>query len=144
MIGPILISIFLLSAYANYSQTTLDWLALMDITLEKQINSEFGTSYDKATFGDWVQRLDSQEVFITGYMIPLDAMGFSYALSRNPNASCFFCGNAGPETVIQLWFSKEGIRRYKTDEYLKFKGKLKLNKTNDMGFIYELLEATPL
>ena len=136
--------LLLLSAEQGIGQTPIDWLVLNDVKLEQKINEQFGTSYDIATFGEWVKGVDGEEVYLTGYMIPMDAMGTSYALSRNPNANCFFCGGAGPETVVRLWLTAEAMKRYKTDDYLRFKGRLQLNDSNEHGFLYELWEAAPI
>ena len=126
------------------AQAPIDWFALNDVTFEKIQDEQFGLSYDKATFGEWVKSLDGQEVIITGYMIPMDALGTSYAVSRNPNSSCFFCGGAGPETVIRLWMSPDAVQRYQTDEYLNWQGTLRLNASNQHAFIYEMWDAKPV
>lgn len=68
-------------------------------------------------------------------MIPWDIKKGIYALSKSNFASCFFCGQSGPETVISLKF-KTKPRRYDTDEYLTFKGVFELNDTNFNDFIY--------
>ena len=138
----LLFSLFALSVL--HSQAMIDWFALNDVQFEKVENAELALSYDQATFGEWSKSLDGQEVVISGYMIPMDALGTSYALSRNPNASCFFCGGAGPETVIRLWMQPEAAKRYATDEYLSWQGRLKLNESNQYKFIYELWEAKPV
>jgi hypothetical protein len=83
-------------------------------------------------------------VKITGFMIPLDGMGFSWVLSRNPNSSCFFCGGAGPETVIELRLKPAAMKKYKLDERRTFKGKLKLNRENMDHLTYMLMEAEPV
>ena len=72
-------------------------------------------------------------------MIPMDAMGINYALSKNPNAVCFFCGGAGPETVVQLQLSE--IKRYRTDDRLTFKGRLQMNKQDIYSLTYVLQNA---
>jgi len=145
MIRIIFISFqLLLLAIALPAQTYLDWIALGEIELTKKTNLEFGISYDEAVFSEYIEELDSTEVTISGYMIPLDALGTSFALSRNPNASCFFCGNAGPETVLRLWFTPSAMKRYNTDDYLRIKGQLRLHASNEHGFIYELWNAAPI
>jgi len=126
------------------AQDMLDWFVLSDVKFEQVYSEDLGVNYDKATFGDFIQAFDGQEVVISGYVIPLDGMGMSYALSRNPNSSCFFCGGAGPETVIDLRLRSTAIKRYRMDDLLSFKGKLKLNEKNDNQFIYELWEAEPM
>jgi len=72
----------------------------------------------------------------------MDPMGLSYALSRNPNAVCFFCGGAGPETVVQLRFAQ--MKRYPTDAKLTFKGLLQLNQQDINSLTYVLKEAVEL
>lgn len=51
-----------------------------------------------------VNQYEGEEVIISGYLIPIDIESERYALSKNPFSSCFFCGNAGPETVVELKF----------------------------------------
>lgn len=63
-------------------------------------------------------------------------------LSSNPFASCFFCGGAGPESVVGLSLKKNG-KRFRTDDYFTFKGKLRLNTDNpdDFNFILDQAEV---
>ena len=125
-----------------FSQSHIDWNTLADVTFEEKTEEAAGLPYNQASFGSIVSGYKDKEVAISGYMIPMDAMGISYALSRNPNAVCFFCGGAGPETVVQLKLSK--IKRYKIDERLTFKGKLQLNEQDINSLTYVLLEAEEL
>ena len=130
--------------WQSHAQDMLDWFTLSDVSFEQVFSEELGITYDQATFGDFVTAFDGQEVVISGYVIPLDPMGMSYALSRNPNSSCFFCGGAGPETVIDLRLKSSAMKKYRMDDLLMFKGRLKLNEKNDNQFIYELWEAEPV
>ena len=82
---------------------------------------------------------EGQDVFITGYMIPVDYDEDFYVLSRYPFANCFFCGGAGPESVIDLRFAAKS-RKYETDERLTFRGKLALN-ANDVYQMNYILEG---
>lgn len=72
-------------------------------------------------------QFENQEVTISGYLIPIDVVEKRYALSKNPFSACFFCGNAGPETVIELQF-KDAPGRFATDKYVVIKGILRLNR----------------
>ena len=128
-----------LFSFSLTAQTSLDWNTLADVTFEEQKDTLADLPFNQATFGDIIRPFENKEVAITGYMIPMDAMGISYALSRNPNAVCFFCGGAGPETVVQLKLSK--IKRYPTDARLRFKGKLQMNAQDINSLTYVLLEA---
>lgn len=82
---------------------------------------------------------DGEEVNISGYLIPIDVEANKYALSKNPFTSCFFCGNAGPETVIELIFD-EDPGRFATDEYLMIKGIFQLNHKGN-GLFFTLKHA---
>lgn len=123
------------------AQEFVDWGILSDVTFKDKYVKEYGMELLEAKFGDDIKQFDGQEVMITGYMIPIDPMGTAYVLSRNPNASCFFCGSAGPETIVGLRLKPEHTKRYKTDEHLTFKGTLKLNQLNAKQFTYMLLDA---
>lgn len=125
-------------------QTTIDWGTLSDVKFEVKFDEKVGISYEEATFGPGVIPLDGQEVAIIGYMIPLDGFGVAYALSRNPNASCFFCGGAGPETVIELKLMPSAMKRYRLDDRILFKGRLVLNRSNADNFTYVLMDAEPV
>ena len=50
----------------------------------------------------------------------------------------FFCGGAGPESVVDLRFKNKN-RMYETDERLTFRGKLALNADDvyQMNYILE-------
>lgn len=125
-------------------QTTIDWGTLSDVKFEVKYDEKIGISYEEATFGPGVIPLEGAEVAIIGYMIPLDGFGVAYALSRNPNASCFFCGGAGPETVIELKLLPSAMKRYRLDDRILFKGRLELNRSNADNFTYVLKNAEPV
>lgn len=125
------------------AQEFLGWEILADVSFASSYSESFGVEVFTATFGEMVQGLEGQEVVLSGYMIPLDAMGTSYVLSRNPNASCFFCGGAGPETVVALQLQAAHVQRYRTDAYLTFKGTLRLHTSNERTLNYVLQQAEP-
>jgi len=78
---------------------------------------------------------------IRGYMLPLDPLGTQYVLSKHPMANCFFCGKAGPETVLELRLHPKSIRRYTMDEVHTFKGILRLNEKNPATLHYIIESA---
>ncbi len=127
-----------------FAQDQIDWATLADVKFSSVFSEELGFSYDEASFGPFISLFSEKEVKITGYMIPLDGIGVSYVLSRNPNATCFFCGGAGPETVVELELLPSAIGKYKLDEYRTFKGILHLNKKNIDHLTYVLKNAEPL
>lgn len=92
----------------------------------------------KPMFPESVRDLDGVEVIISGYIVPVDVSGSRYALSRFPLASCFFCGNAGPETVMELNFSSP-IHHLITDTFVTVKGVFMLND-NEPHRLFFILE----
>lgn len=125
-------------------QEVLDWVTLADVKFEKEYSEELMLEYDVATFGDLIKQFDGKEVQISGYVIALDALGVSFVLSRNPNATCFFCGGGGPETIVDIKVKPKALKRYKMDERKTFKGILKMHTDNSGSFIYLLTEAEPI
>ncbi len=116
---------------ANPEKVT--WETLRDVTFNKKWFEAEQVYMLYPTFGPAIKKLDNKEVAITGYVIPRDLDAGLYVLSAFPFSACFFCGGAGPESVMTLNFGKNS-RKFKTDERLTFKGTLKLNADD----IYEL------
>jgi hypothetical protein len=123
------------------AQQTITWDQLTDVKFSKQYSAELGIELLEANFGPSIKALDGKQVIIRGYIIPLDPLGTQYVISRNPMASCFFCGGSGPETVAELRLHPKSIRRYATDEILSFKGTLMLNEKNSESLNYVILNA---
>lgn len=115
--------------------TEIYWPMLTDVTFQKKFNKDYRMDFLYPVFGFSVKRLNNKELAITGYMIPLDIKQGLYAISRNPYAACFFCGQSGPESVVSLKF-KTKPRRFKTDEFITVKGTMELNDINVDDFIY--------
>lgn len=123
----------------------LTWRTLTDVEFKDVYVEELDAYYWKPTFGESVKQLEGKEVYITGYIIPVDYDEDFYVLSRYPFANCFFCGGAGPESVVDLRF-KSKTRKYETDERLTFKGTFALNADDvyQMNYILEgAVEYTP-
>ena len=124
----------------------LTWRMLEDVEFKDVYVEELDAYYWKPTFGDIVNGLEGKEVHITGYMIPVDLDEDFYVLSRYPFANCFFCGGAGPESVMDRRFVGKSPRVYQTDERLTFAGKFRLNADDvyQMNYILDgAVEYTP-
>jgi hypothetical protein len=119
----------------------ITWQDLKDVSFEEKYFEEIQEWLLFPQFGDSVQTLDDQPVMLQGYVIPLEAG--RYFLSENPNASCFFCGAAGPESVVALELT-DPAALYATDEFLSFKGTFHLNDTDYDQLNYVLQCAEPL
>lgn len=140
MLKKAILSLLLLGGLSLSGQKTLVW-QLLEMTTYKIINeSEFKSTYVPDFPAILEAQYANQEVVIAGYLIPVDIEAQKYALSKNPFTSCFFCGGAGPETVIELRF-EEPPGRFATDEFLMIKGQLRLNRSgNGLFFILENAE----
>ena len=119
----------------------LTWEDLTDVEFKDVYVEELDAYYWKPIFGTSVQNLEGKRFHITGYVIPVDLDEDFYVLSRYPYANCFFCGGAGPETVVDLQFTGRPPREYATDERLTFAGELKLNSDDVYQMNYIIVGA---
>lgn len=118
----------------------LSWEMLRDVTFKKKWYPEESVYMLYPTFGPSIQKLQGKPVELTGYVLPVDLESNLYVLSAFPYSACFFCGGAGPESVVALKFKKSG-RKFKTDERHTFRGTLKLNADNIYELNYILADA---
>ena len=109
------------------------WRQVQDVVFNRIWDNKLDMPMLYPQFSRGIKSLNGAYISISGYVIPLDVKGGIYVLSANPNNACFFCGGAGPESVMALQL-KPGHPRFKTDDYLTFTGRLRLNEKN----IYEL------
>lgn len=116
------------------------WKTLSKITFKKAYNETMGFKVDVPVFSEEVSALEGQEVKIRGYIIPVE--GYKghkeFIFSAYPYNMCFFCGGAGPETVMEV-FAKEPIEY--TAEPITIKGTLELNADDINRLIYALHDA---
>ncbi|MEM9053291.1 MAG: DUF3299 domain-containing protein [Bacteroidota bacterium] len=122
----------------------ITWDQLGDVRFEETYDEGTGAFYDKPIFGPMIQSLDGREVKITGYVIPMDVSLNVYVVSRFPFSSCFFCGNAGAETVVDLRLNDKSLT-FKNDDRRTFCGRLTLNSSrfSDLPYILEDVELCP-
>lgn len=126
-------------AQAQNSDYRAIWAILGDVTFDKQAGEDALTlNMTPPTFGEKVLALDGKEVTIEGYVLPLDFQGNYIVISANPFASCFFCGGAGPETVMEVYLTKKKKIKSKT---VTVRGTLALNKGDLEHLTYILKNA---
>ncbi|MDG1238273.1 MAG: DUF3299 domain-containing protein [Flavobacteriales bacterium] len=136
----ILITISFLFSFPIFSQNIISWELLKNVEFDEIWSEEFQAYYMVPKFSSSVKVLDNKEVQIRGFIIPVDIVQDYYVLSANPYSSCFFCGQAGPESVMEVQLIKkyEGLRM---DQVITFKGKLKLNVDDIYQLNYILEDA---
>lgn len=123
-----------------HAQDSLSWAVLQDVVFEYKHHEQLDAYLLAPTFGERVSAFDGRKVVISGFIIPLDVEAQQYVLSGVTMNACFFCGGAGPESVMELSFAHPH-RAFETDEYLTFTGTLRLNQTEVERLTYILEDA---
>ena len=116
------------------------WKTLAKITYKKEYDEILGFKIDKPVFSDKVKALEGQEITIKGYIIPVEGYKShkEFILSAFPYNMCYFCGGAGPETVMEV----EALEPIAFQaESLVLKGKLVLNPDDINRLMYLLVDA---
>ncbi len=116
------------------------WKTLGKITYKKKYDELMGFKIDIPVFSDPIKKLDGKEVEVKGYIIPVEGYKShkEFILSAFPYNMCFFCGGAGPETVMEVE-AVEGVE-YSAEQVI-LRGKLKLNDDDINRLMYLLTDA---
>ncbi len=140
MKNNIIVSVFMLFSVIALGQVNLTWEDLAQITYTEKYFPSFDSNFLYPEFSKGILSLQGKEVSLTGYFLDIDPNGKLFILSKNPMASCFFCGMGGPETAVEIQFKSK--HNFKTDDVVTITGKLKLNKDDVMHFNYILTESS--
>jgi len=97
---------------------------------QTRLDPGLGISAMIPTFGPGPRSLHGKEVVVTGYFLPMNRETGFFLLSKYPYASCFFCGAAGAETIVELQFRQGATIPYRMDQLVTLKGRLRLNATD--------------
>lgn len=124
---------------------SLDWESLSDLSFDYRLYDSLGTYIDFPVFGVLPQAYNGLEVQITGYMIPVAETGNEdiFILSAFPYSQCFFCGQAGLESILDIQLKEEPKRTLKLDERLTFKGRFRTNNS-DLNYLIYILDDAEL
>ncbi len=116
------------------------WKTLGKITYKKQYDDMLGFKVDIPVFSPEVQSLEGKEVTIKGYIIPVEGYKShkEFIFSAFPYNMCFFCGGAGPETVMEVK-SKTPVPF--SADMITIKGVLHLNSTDINKLMYSLSQV---
>lgn len=120
------------------------WKKLSNVTFKTKKDPMLGYDVDIPIFGKEVKALAGKTIEIRGYIIPVEgyrAQGY-FVFSAYPYNLCYFCGGAGPETVMEV-FTKKGTTVKYTAKPITIKGKLVLN-SKDVNKLMYLLEGATL
>ena len=116
------------------------WKTLAKITYKKEYDEFLGFKIDKPVFSEEIKALNGKEVTVKGFIIPVE--GYKghkeFIFSAFPYSMCFFCGGAGPESVMEV-VAIEPIEY--SSESVTIKGKLSLNTDDVNKLMYSLSGA---
>jgi hypothetical protein len=136
------IVLFMLCILQCQGQQVVTWKMLADVTFKEEYNKEYDFNVLYPKFGEKVKALAGKQIIIEGYAIPVEELGADIlVLSGLPYSQCFFCGGAGPESVMDIKSKKK--MKFKVDKKLKLKGTLKLNE-KDLSKLNYILENAEL
>ncbi len=125
-------------------QPSLSWETLADVTYKEQYDEALDWYYLIPIFGKYPRAYENKTVIIEGYYIPVNKESKFHVLSRYPYSSCFFCGGAGPESVVELQLAEKIRKHISMDKRVRFQGELILNSEDFDHCNYILKAARPL
>ena len=130
-------TIFLFTAAGPLLGQENMWKTLSKITYKKEYDEMLGFKVDVPVFSQDVKNLDGKQVTIKGYIIPVEGYKShkEFIFSAYPYNMCFFCGGAGPETVMEVQ-AKSPVPF--TADPVTIKGTLHLNATDVNRLMYSL------
>ncbi len=133
----VLICIFTVALVGAQEST---WKTLAKITFTKQYDELMGFKVDVPVFSEEILALEGQEIDIKGYIIPVEGYKShkEFMFSAFPYSMCFFCGGAGPETVMEV-YAKEPVEY--SAEQVTLRGTLELNATDINRLMYAINDA---
>ncbi len=117
---------------------TLNWKILGMIKFVKKQHKDYPEGVMFPLVNSTLKAKNKKKIAMSGFIVPID--NTTYALSKNVFASCFFCGQAGPETIMGIKF-KGATPKLKTDQYVTLEGTFRVNETDIEDWIYHIEEA---
>ncbi len=122
------------------------WDIMTDVSIKAKFNPVTENFDNTPTFGKKVLKLDGKKIFLKGFIIPADLTKGRMTLSKFSYSSCYFCGAAGPESVIEIVAKNPII--YRMDKPISLEGTLRLNRSTEdreydpFRLLYILEDAT--
>ena len=116
------------------------WPTLARVSFTKEYDELLGLKVDVPKFSTAVKDLEGKQITLRGYVIPTEGYKShkEFVFSAYPYSMCFFCGGAGPETVIEV-FANEPIEY--SAEAVEVTGTLRLNGSDPNALMYRLEDA---
>ena len=127
--------------YAQRKENIWRTLALMKY--EREDSQSSGGLKAKGHFISMIEALEGKEITLKGYIVPLSGKKAQshFMFSAYPYENCFFCGKAGPESVVEV-FTAERQKIPYSDKAVFIKGIFKFTSRNPEGVMFTLENAT--
>jgi hypothetical protein len=116
------------------------WNTLAEVSFVKSKNAD-GYEIEKPLFSKHLKSYQGKKIQLKGYIIPLNEVtnANTFMFSSLPFNVCYFCGAAGPETVVEIQTSQK-IKF--TTKPMTIQGVLNLNEKDPDHHIYILKSVT--
>jgi hypothetical protein len=129
-------------------QPTGPWEDLLTLKFDISFDESVDDVIFEPKISKKVRQYEGKIIEIEGFIIPhdiaadamasLDDNGQQFMFSAFPLASCFFCGGAGAESVMEA-FPKDPLQY--TDRKVKIRGRLEFNTTDFLKLPYQLKDV---
>jgi hypothetical protein len=119
------------------------WLLFLKAKFEPKYFKQLDETYLSPVFPPSIKAKVGGEVSLSGYYMPFDMDEHRVILSKYPYAACFFCGGAGPESVVEVVFI-DNAPKLEVDDVISVKGKLRLNDKDVERMNFILYDAVVL
>ncbi len=136
------LTFFLFIFSTSFAQEKNLWNVLADVSFQQK-KDVTGYSVETPVFGTHLKKLQGQKIALKGYIIPLQELAgqSKFMFSSLPFNLCYFCGAAGPETVVEVQ-TKEKLKF--VTKQIQLEGILTLNNNDPDHHIYILKSASQI
>lgn len=135
----IAVLVIFLFAFAARAQSQNFWQVLAEVGYQSKRDKN-GYQVEEPVFSKHLKSWNGKKIRLKGFVIPVSEVGDQdkFMLSSLPFNVCYFCGAAGPETVVEVE-SVEKIRF--TSKPIWMEGTLYLNEKDPDRHMYVLKAA---
>ena len=140
---PTLILLLLIASNTDVlAQENSFWQTLAEVGFEQRKDKN-GYSFEVPLFSKNLKTWNGKKIRLKGFVIPVGEVGDpkKFMLSSLPFNVCYFCGAAGPETVVQV--ESDQVVNFTTKPVI-MEGILQLNDKYPDHHIYILKSAKPV
>ena len=118
------------------------WRKLSVVKFDKRIADADQHIAREPRYMPLMRSLDGTEIVVKGYIIPLTGKvaQTEFMFSAYPYDMCFFCGKAGPETVMEV-FAKDGAPVDYSEKSMTLKGTFRFRSSDVNDIMFKLEEA---